>query len=85
MFLKNYTERLWGRKASEISADWGAQRVKGVSINAIIKDMFNKLFGIKHRNIFDRTILVSKVWTRSIVGNISYKNREKRWKNPKGI
>ncbi len=47
MFFKNYTERLWGRKASEISADWGAQRVKGVSINAIIKDMFNKLFGIK--------------------------------------
>ena len=44
MFFKNYTERLWGRKASEISADWGAQRVKGVSINAIIKDMFNKLF-----------------------------------------
>ena len=45
MFFKNYTERLWGRKPSEISADWGAQRVKGVSITAIIKDMFNKLLG----------------------------------------
>ena len=27
MFFKNYTERLWGRKANQISADWGAQRV----------------------------------------------------------
>ena len=48
MFFKNYTERLWGRKANQISADWGAQRVKGISIKAIIKDMFNKLFGKKN-------------------------------------
>ncbi len=61
MFFKNYTERLWGRKASEISADWGAQRVKGVSISAIIKDMFNKLFGRKNKENTE-TSLIEQFW-----------------------
>ena len=39
MFFEGYTEKLWGRHPREISADWGAQRVKGLSIVAIIKDM----------------------------------------------
>ncbi len=45
MFFEGYTEKLWGRHPSEISADWGAQRVKGLSIRAVIKDMFSKIFG----------------------------------------
>ena len=61
MFFKNYTERLWGRKASEISADWGAQRVKGISIKAIIKDMFNKLFGKKDKENTE-TSLIEQFW-----------------------
>lgn len=43
MFFEGYTEKLWGRHPSEISADWGAQRVKGLSIVAIIKDIIRKL------------------------------------------
>lgn len=43
MFFEGYTEKLWGRHPSEISADWGAQRVKGLSIIAILKDNFNKM------------------------------------------
>ena len=42
MFFEGYTEKLWGRHPSEISADWGAQRVKGLSIVAIIKDILRK-------------------------------------------
>ena len=45
MFFEGYTEKLWGRHPSEISADWGAQRVKGLSITAVLKDMFRKIFG----------------------------------------
>lgn len=40
MFFEGYTEKLWGRHPSEISADWGEQRVKGISILAVLKDMF---------------------------------------------
>lgn len=41
MFFEGYTEKLWGRHPKNISADWGSQRVKGLSIFAIIKDMLN--------------------------------------------
>lgn len=52
MFFEGYTEKLWGRHPSEIAADWGAQRVKGLSVLAIIKDMFLKLIpGKKNRKV----------------------------------
>ena len=52
MFFENYTENLWGRHPSEIAADWGAQRVKGLSIFAIIKDVFGKMLpGKKNRKV----------------------------------
>ena len=38
MFFEKYTEKLWGRHPKQISADWGAQRVKGVSIMAVVKN-----------------------------------------------
>ena len=51
MFFENYTENLWGRHPSKISPEWGAQRVKGLSIKAILKDMFSKKFKKKNRKI----------------------------------
>ena len=51
MFFENYTENLWGRHPREISPEWGAQRVKGLSITAIIKDIFGKLFKKKNRKV----------------------------------
>ncbi|MCR5303795.1 MAG: NAD(P)/FAD-dependent oxidoreductase [Lachnospiraceae bacterium] len=51
MFFENYTENLWGRHPSEIDASWGAQRVKGLSIVAVIKDVLGKAFGKKNRKV----------------------------------
>ena len=51
MFFENYTENLWGRHPSEISPEWGAQRVKGLSITAVLKDIFSKAFGRKNRTV----------------------------------
>ncbi len=51
MFFEKYTEKLWGRHPKEISADWGSQRVKGLSISKVIKDMFKKLFHIKSKEV----------------------------------
>ena len=51
MFFENYTTNLWGRHPSEISPEWGAQRVKGLSITAIIKDIFGKIFKKKNRKV----------------------------------
>lgn len=62
MFFEGYTEKLWGRHPREISADWGAQRVKGISIRAIIKDMFKKAFGGKKNNKNVETSLIEQYW-----------------------
>lgn len=42
MFFENYTEKLWGRHPSAISADWGEQRVKGLSVFAMVRNLFVK-------------------------------------------
>ncbi len=49
MFFEGYTEKLWGRHPREISADWGAQRTKGLSIRGILKDMISKIFMNKEK------------------------------------
>ncbi len=51
MFFEGYTEKLWGRHPSEISADWGSQRVKGLSVMAVIKDMLGKLIPSKNKKV----------------------------------
>ena len=60
MFFEKYTEKLWGRHPKEISADWGAQRVKGVSIKAVLNDAFSKLFGKKNKEV--ETSLIEQFW-----------------------
>jgi protoporphyrinogen oxidase len=37
-FFKTYTEKVWGLPCNEISADWAAQRIKGLSLIATIKN-----------------------------------------------
>ncbi len=60
MFFEGYTEKLWGRHPREISADWGAQRVKGLSVKAVLKDMFMKLFHIRPTKV--ETSLIEQFW-----------------------
>ena len=51
MFFEHYTENLWGRHPSEIDPSWGAQRVKGVSISAVLKDALGRIFHVKNRKV----------------------------------
>ena len=44
MFFEGYTEKVWGVHPSKLGADWGSQRVKGLSVTAVLKDMLNKAF-----------------------------------------
>jgi len=36
IFFKTYTEKVWGMPCHEISADWAAQRIKGLSLSTAI-------------------------------------------------
>ena len=42
MFFEDYTEKVWGMHPSRLGADWGAQRVKGLSLTGVLKDMLLK-------------------------------------------
>src|SRR6185312_11024892 len=38
MFFKTYTEKVWGMHCEDISADWAAQRIKGLSLMSAVKN-----------------------------------------------
>lgn len=44
MFFEDYTEKLWGVHPSQISPDWGAQRVKGLSLVKAVLSALAKPF-----------------------------------------
>ncbi len=37
IFFRTYTEKVWGMKCTDISADWAAQRIKGLSLGTAIR------------------------------------------------
>ena len=43
-FFKSYTEKVWGVPCTAISAEWGAQRIKGLSIVRTITHAIGKLW-----------------------------------------
>ena len=47
VFFKPYTEKVWGVPCDEISAEWGAQRIKGLSITKAIGHFLKKRFAAK--------------------------------------
>jgi protoporphyrinogen oxidase len=42
IFFKTYTEKVWGMSCNEISADWAAQRIKGLSLATAILNAFGQ-------------------------------------------
>lgn len=48
-FFKSYTEKVWGVPCNQIGAEWGVQRIKGLSIHEVIRH-FMKSSTRKHEN-----------------------------------
>ncbi len=42
-FFKSYTEKVWGVPCEQISAAWGAQRIKGLSLRKAVEHFLKKL------------------------------------------
>lgn len=51
MFFKDYTTKVWGRSPKEISPDWGAQRVKGLSLMKTFVSAITKPFRKKSSKV----------------------------------
>ena len=49
IFFKTYTEKVWGMPCNEMSADWAAQRIKGLSLWSAVTDGLKRSLGINKR------------------------------------
>jgi protoporphyrinogen oxidase len=43
-FFEDYTEKVWGVPCSQIKADWGAQRIKGLSVSKVLIHALSRIF-----------------------------------------
>lgn len=69
MFFEDYTEKLWGRHPSEISAEWGAQRVKGLSLFKAIVSAIKKPF-VKKSDKVETSLIESFYYPKKGPGQI---------------
>jgi protoporphyrinogen oxidase len=49
-FFRSYTEKVWGVPCTEISAEWGAQRIKGLSLRGVVAHFLAKTFHSRKSN-----------------------------------
>ncbi len=50
IFFKTYTEKVWGMPCDEMSADWAAQRIKGLSLWSAVVDGLKRSLGLNKLN-----------------------------------
>ena len=60
IFFETYTEKVWGLHPSLMSADWGGQRVKGLSVKAVLKDALCRAMGKEQEK--KETSLIEEFW-----------------------
>jgi len=59
-FFKTYNEKVWGVPASAISADWGAQRIKGMSIFDAVWEPIRARFAGRRKGSAQVTSLIEE-------------------------
>jgi protoporphyrinogen oxidase len=47
IFFKTYTEKVWGLSCDEISADWAAQRIKGLNLGVAVMNALARTLKVK--------------------------------------
>jgi len=70
MFFESYTEKVWGRHPSSISAEWGAQRIKGLSVRKVLLDIIQK--GIKKFTPYNSSEIGQKNTETSLIEKFLY-------------
>jgi len=60
-FFKSYTEKVWGVECKDIGADWGAQRIKGISISSAISHAVKNIFNKKNKLIDQKDVETSLI------------------------
>jgi protoporphyrinogen oxidase len=60
-FFKSYTEKVWGVPCKKISAEWGAQRIKGLSITKALLHMVGGLLPKRKTDIAQKSVETSLI------------------------
>src|SRR5258708_691224 len=67
-FFKSYTEKVWGTPCDQISAEWGAQRIKGLSLTTAVGHFLKRTFSTRPRG----TDLAQKHTETSLIEQFLY-------------
>lgn len=60
-FFRDYTEKVWGVPCSQIAPDWGAQRVKGLSITETLKHAVRSFSGRRATDLAQKDTAASLI------------------------
>ncbi len=67
-FFKTYTEKVWGISCDEISADWAAQRIKGLDLGVAVLDAVRRSLRLQPRTKSGETV-------KSLIERFEYPRR----------
>jgi protoporphyrinogen oxidase len=56
IFFRTYTEKVWGMSCDEISADWAAQRIKGLDLRVAVMNALTRSFRRKKDTVGRDTV-----------------------------
>ncbi|HYL37513.1 MAG TPA: NAD(P)/FAD-dependent oxidoreductase [Bryobacteraceae bacterium] len=68
-FFKSYTEKVWGVPCDQMSAEWGAQRVKGLSISRALRSAVRRMW---RRPAASGDVLAQKQTETSLIQKFLY-------------
>ena len=77
IFFKEYSEKVWGLDCRRISAEWVAQRIRGLSLSVALKDALLK---INHRK--PATLIREFTYPEKGIGRLAERLREEVAPNP---
>jgi len=72
LFFESYTEKVWGVPCSQISAEWGAQRIKGLSLSGVILHFLKKTLTGNRSRKRDNDSLAQKQTETSLIEQFLY-------------
>jgi protoporphyrinogen oxidase len=71
-FFKSYTEKVWGTPCDKISAEWGAQRIKGLSLTTALKHFVKKAFSAAPKDAAGKKDIAQKGTDTSLIERFLY-------------
>ena len=64
IFFRTYSEKVWGMPCSAISADWAAQRIKGLDLGKAVADAMGRALGRRRTAEGPKTLITSFLYPR---------------------